>query len=151
MNRFLRLNNGDDMLERLYRFLVKRLLAKYDISLSSVQEISITDIVPRDPSRSSNGGDYYYGHTYYSLRDKPKIRFWTSAEFPYCPVFGAFRNCTPSQCPYADEFSNCLHPSLTVKWGSIYRDLKAGLKTGSWWFDREHKIIYIDLSDSDDC
>lgn len=52
---------------------------------------SITDIEPKRPELSSNGGDYYFGR-YPVIVDEAIVGYtqWTSSEFDYCEITGAF-------------------------------------------------------------
>ena len=64
-----------------------------------IQFYEITDQEPRDPEGrfSSNGGDYWFGRTVAVSDGVPvAVRFWTSAEFPYCPHGGHFGECGES-------------------------------------------------------
>lgn len=63
---------------------------------------SVTDIYPQDPSLSSNGGDYYFGRSFWEIIvcDRHKVYkamdltlHWTSAEFDFDELSGDFCRC----------------------------------------------------------
>lgn len=62
----------------------------------------LTDIVPNDPSLSSNGGDYYFGRNFYEIIvcDGKRVYkaldltlYWTSSEFDFDELSGDFCRC----------------------------------------------------------
>ena len=54
----------------------------------------IVDRESTNPAMSSNGGDYDFGRTVVAEDGKPvAVRYWTSAEFDYCPHCGVFNRC----------------------------------------------------------
>jgi hypothetical protein len=58
----------------------------------------ITEVIPNDPGRSFDGGDYFYGRTEYRdywTGELIATVQWTSADFQYCPIGSGF-NCS---CP----------------------------------------------------
>lgn len=55
---------------------------------------SIVDRESTNPAMSSDGGDYDFGRTVVVEDGKPvAVRFWTSADFDYCPHGGHFNRC----------------------------------------------------------
>ena len=64
---------------------------------------AVYDRFPEDPERSSNGGDYAYGRTIAVNESGVPcgVRFWTSADFDYCPLCGRFE----VGCDCESEFS----------------------------------------------
>lgn len=66
----------------------------------------IVDREPEDPRMSNDGGDYRFGRTVAVEDGKPvAIRYWTSADFDYCPLCGRFDRHAAEDCPHmgADE------------------------------------------------
>ena len=79
--------------------------------------IEFRDIIDREstnPAMSNNGGDYDFGRIVVIEDGKPvAVRYWTSAEFPYCPHCGMFNEC--------EERNGCgdpapMHPSDIEGW-----------------------------------
>lgn len=59
----------------------------------------IVDREPIDPRHSSDGGDYQYGRTVAVEDGSPvAVRYWTSADFPYCPLCGRFDSHSVEEC-----------------------------------------------------
>ena len=81
----------------------------------SVKFYGVTDQEPRDPEGrfSTNGGDYWFGRTIAVCDGVPvAVRFWTSAEFAYCPHSGHFGECDEWNCADAVPFD----ASYVVGW-----------------------------------
>jgi hypothetical protein len=69
--------------------------------MSTIKFYEITDAEPRDPEGrfSTNGGDYWFGRTVAVKDGTPvAVRYWTSAEFQYCPHSGGFYECDHDDC-----------------------------------------------------
>lgn len=64
----------------------------------NMQFIRIVDRESTNPAMSNNGGDYDFGRVVAVRDGKPvAVRYWTSAEFPYCPHSGNFNECEERQ------------------------------------------------------
>ena len=60
----------------------------------NTQFYRIIDRESTNPAMSSNGGDYDFGRTVAVQDGQPvAVRYWTSADFPYCPHSGRFDEC----------------------------------------------------------
>ena len=62
--------------------------------MSNVQFYCVVDRESTNPQMSNNGGDYDFGRTI-AVRDgvPVAVRYWTSADFEYCPHSGVFNRC----------------------------------------------------------
>ena len=73
----------------------------------------IVDRESTNPAMSRNGGDYDFGRTIVVEDGKPvAVRYWTSADFDYCPHRGTFDRCEERFC----ETPEPMHPSHIEGW-----------------------------------
>ena len=81
----------------------------------NVQFFSIVDRESTNPAMSTNGGDYDFGRTVAVVDGQPvAVRFWTSADFPFCPHSGRFDECDERFCEGPQPFD----PSYVEGWQS---------------------------------
>lgn len=60
----------------------------------SIEFRMILDRASENPAMSNNGGDYDFGRTIVVKDGRPvAVRYWTSADFDYCPHSGSFNRC----------------------------------------------------------
>lgn len=62
---------------------------------AKIEYFKVTDIESSNPAHSNNGGDYYFGRivAVNTAASIPlAVRYWTSAEFDYCPLCGQFQD-----------------------------------------------------------
>lgn len=70
----------------------------------NVQFYHVVDRMSSNPAMSANGGDYDFGRTVAVRDGKPVgVRFWTSADFEFCPHSGTFNRCD-ERCEGAEPF-----------------------------------------------
>ena len=81
----------------------------------NVQFYTIADRESTNPAMNSNGGDYDFGRTVAVVDGQPvAVRYWTSADFPYCPHSGRFNECEERFCEGPEPFD----PSYVEGWQS---------------------------------
>jgi len=62
-------------------------------SLKDVYEVNI-ETRPKDPSKSTDGGDYYFNAVYRRVsRFIFEVNYSTSASFNFCNIYGGFQDC----------------------------------------------------------
>lgn len=60
----------------------------------------VTDRESENTAMSNNGGDYYFGRTIAVEDGTPvAVRYWTSADFDFCPICGSFDSHDADDCP----------------------------------------------------
>lgn len=71
--------------------------------MSIITFVRIVDRESTNRAMSNNGGDYDFGRTIAVQYDRPiGVRYWTSADFPYCPKCGQFDSHTSKDCPVSE-------------------------------------------------
>ena len=65
--------------------------AKEDEMKPNIKFFRIVDVESTNPAMSHDGGDYYFGRTVAVNQNMVVgLRYWTSAEFSFCPKCGRF-------------------------------------------------------------
>jgi hypothetical protein len=107
--------------------------------MNEVNFFRIVDRESTNPIMSNNGGDYDFGRTV-AVRDgvPVAVRYWTSADFDYCPHSGTFNRC--------EERNGCgepapMHPSDVEGWQS--GELLAGedAERAQWRFEQGSRFF----------
>lgn len=99
--------------------------------MSNILFVRIVDRESQSTTRN-NGGDYDFGRTVAVRgREAVGVRYWTSADFAYCPNCGCFD--THSACPCPFTFAD--HADVKG-WGEgrVITDPQT-LKNLEWWWE----------------
>ena len=105
--------------------------------MSNIKFVRIVDRESTNPAMSNNGGDYDFGRTVAIQNGKPVgVRYWTSADFDFCPHSGHFDRCT-ERCEEPEPF----HPSYVEGWESGEELEGEDAERAAWRFAQGDKFF----------
>lgn len=77
----------------------------------NIEFYRIVDRKSENSALSNNGGDYDFGRTVAVQDGAPvAVRYWTSADFDYCPICGVFDSHSSEECPYLGNGQGWFNP-----------------------------------------